>query len=164
MPELLLICQANICRSPLAEGVVKKLIQEGDFQEGWTTGSAGTWALEGRPAHPYTLALLKEAGIDLNGHRSREVTEKILAEADLVLTMEAGQAEALRAEFPEQAGKVYMLSELAGLRRDVEDPVGGTRGEFEQTAEVIEGYLRGSEAVMLEMMEGRRTGDGGREN
>ena len=145
MPELLLICRANLCRSPLAEGVVKLLLQEGEFQGNWTTASAGTWAPEGREAHPHTLALLKEKGIDLSGHRSREVTGKILAAADLVLTMEAGQAEALRAEFPEHQGKVHQLSELAGVRRDIPDPVGGTVEDFRETFALIESFLKGRE-------------------
>ena len=91
MPQILFICQANICRSPLGEGVVIQLLREGEFQGDWTTASAGTWAPAGRGAHPHTLTILKERGIDLSGHRSREVDREDLAAADLVLVMEAGQ-------------------------------------------------------------------------
>jgi protein-tyrosine phosphatase len=152
MPDLLFICRANICRSPLAEGVVKKLILEGAFEDDWITGSAGTWAAAGRATHPHTLALLKEAGIDLSRHHSREVTAELIEEAKLVLTMESGQAEALRVEFPQAVGKIYMLSELQGIQKDLEDPVGGTREDFQETMDLIEGYLRGAEQKMREMM------------
>ena len=145
MPRILFLCQANICRSPLAEGVVKVLVREGDFQEDWTTASAGTWASPGRKAHPHTLTLLKETEIDLSGHRSQEVTGEILAAADLVLTMEAGQAEALRTEFPDQRSKIHLLSELAGIQRDIPDPVGGTVEDFRQTFALIESFLKGRE-------------------
>jgi protein-tyrosine-phosphatase len=152
MPDLLFICRANICRSPLAEGVVKKLIREGAFREDWTTGSAGTWAAAGQEAHPHTLAILGEQGIDLSEHRSREVTAEMIAAADIALTMEGGQAEALRAEFPEAADKVYLLSELGGKGWDLVDPVGGTEEDFRETMREIEGYLEGREDVLLKML------------
>ena len=87
----------------------------------------------------------------MDGHRSREVSEEMLARADLVLAMESGQAEALRAEFLEQADKVHMLSELKGERRDVEDPVGGSEADFRETVELIEYYINGSEQRLKEL-------------
>lgn len=132
---------------------MQKLIREGAFKEDWTTGSAGTWAAAGRAAHPHTLAILGEQGIDLSEHRSREVTAEMIAAADLTLTMEAGQAEALRAEFPEAADKVHLLSELGGKQWDLVDPVGGTKEDFRETMDLMEGYLRGREDVLLRLIE-----------
>jgi protein-tyrosine phosphatase len=68
---------------------------------------------------------MKTMGLDTSGHRSRRVTGEMMADFDLILTMEAGHKEALLVEFPELAGRIYMLSEMVGDRRDIADPIGG---------------------------------------
>jgi protein-tyrosine phosphatase len=71
------------------------------------------------------VGILRRNGIDISDHRSTMVKEDLLRKADLILTMEIGHAEALRLEFPDQAGKVFMLSEMTGKRFDIADPYGG---------------------------------------
>jgi protein-tyrosine-phosphatase len=68
-----------------------------------------------------------------------------LREADLILTMEVGHAEALRAEFPREAHKVYMLTEMIGQTYNIADPYGGPLEDYERMvdslAEVIDAGL-----------------------
>lgn len=150
MPRILLICTANVCRSPLAQGLLKKKLADQGMGEEWVVSSAGSWTEGGVPVDPLVRDILAERGIKAGEWRSREVTEEMLAEADLVLTMEAGHQEALQVEFPEQADKVYMLSELEGERVNVIDPVGDDDGKYHEVLGVIEGYLEGS----IERMKG----------
>lgn len=124
MPHILFVCTANICRSPVAEGLLRQRLQE-DGLYGWTVSSAGTWAQQRRAAASTSIELLAERGIDISNHRAREVTAELLAAADLILCMEAGHAEALRVEFPEAAERIYLLSEMAGDKQNVDDPYGG---------------------------------------
>jgi protein-tyrosine-phosphatase len=124
MPHILFICTANICRSPAAEGLLRKRLQEDGLYD-WRVSSAGTWAQLRRGAASASITLMAGRGIDISSHRAREVTAELLADADLILCMEAGHAEALRVEFPEAADRTYLLSEMAGGDDNVEDPYGG---------------------------------------
>ena len=97
MPHVLFICTANICRSPVAEGVLRRSLAERELTD-WTVSSAGTWAMVARRASTNSIEVMAQRGVDINSHRARMVDEEILAEADLVLCMETGHVEALRAE------------------------------------------------------------------
>lgn len=110
--------------------------------DGWTVGSAGTWVRQERGASRNSVLVLKQRGIDIEDHVAQGVTAEMIDEADLVLCMEAGHAEALRVEFREEAaGKVYMLSQMVGRRHDVADPYGQDLAQYERMADEVEGLL-----------------------
>jgi len=136
MPSILFVCTANICRSPLAMVLFREKV--GLDVDNWRVESAGTWAYDGSPAAEMVRQVLSERGLDISDHRSRMVTKELLSNFDLILTMEQGHMEALKAEFPDLANRVYMLSEVIGQRFDITDPIGGIQYEFEQTAREFE--------------------------
>ena len=138
MTSVLLVCTANICRSPMAEALLRRKLAEEDVPGEWQIGSAGAWAMEGLPASKYGIEVMGERGLDTRRHRSREVNTALMAETDLVLTMTAGHAEALRAEFPLQAHKVFCLTEMAGRPYDVQDPYGSSLADYRHTANELE--------------------------
>jgi len=88
MHSVLLVCTANICRSPMAEALLRARL--GEAAADWRIESAGTWALEGEGAAPRAIKVLKARGIDLSQHRSRVVDASLLNRARLVLVMEKG--------------------------------------------------------------------------
>ena len=140
MAHILFVCTANICRSPVAEGLLREQLRQKGL-ESWQVSSAGTWARFQRNAARHSIDILGEHGIDIRRHQAREVTGKILQEADLILCMETGHAEALRAEFPEAADRIYLLSEMAGDAYSIEDPYGGPRSEFERMVNELSDLL-----------------------
>jgi protein-tyrosine phosphatase len=123
MPHILIVCTANICRSPVAEVILREHLQERGLEQ-WTVSSAGTWAEIERGAAHYSKQLMADRGYDLSGHRARMLDETLLERADLVLCMESGHVEAIKTEFATQAKKVYLLSEMAGRNYNIPDPYG----------------------------------------
>jgi protein-tyrosine-phosphatase len=140
MPKILIVCTANICRSPVAEALLRERLaaQEPDA---WQISSAGTWASDGQPAARYSIELMDEQEIDISGHRSRPVSKALLREADLVLTMEEGHAEALKVEFPRHTGKIFLLTEMSDRHYSVPDPYGGPKSEYERMVREISGLI-----------------------
>ena len=139
MPSVLFICTGNIHRSPMAEALLKA--KTATAKEQWIIESAGTWAPKGEPASQEVQVVLGKAGLDVSAHRSRRVNRRILHGFNLILTMEANHKEALQVEFPELAGRIYMLSEMVGMKRDIDDPIGGPLVDFVDTAREIDRYL-----------------------
>jgi protein-tyrosine-phosphatase len=123
MPRILVVCTANICRSPVAEVLLRDRLRQRN-SDSWGVESVGTWAHVKRGASQYSIQLMAEQGLDLTSHQARMIDETALQQADLVLCMEAGHCEALRAEFPAHAAKIYMLSEMVNQRFNIQDPYG----------------------------------------
>lgn len=136
MPHILFVCTANICRSPVAEAVLRSRLQ-GRGMAGWTVGSAGTWAVQERNAAQNSVRVLAERGIDISDHRSRIVSREILDEADLILCMESGHVEALQAEFLEAAPRIHLLSEMADENFSISDPYRGPLEEYQRMAATV---------------------------
>jgi protein-tyrosine phosphatase len=85
---------------------------------------------------------MSKRGLDLGDHRSRNVDERLMEKADLVLVMTRNHVEALSAAFPELAHKVHLLSHMIGETYDISDPYGGSPAEYSRTARELEGLIR----------------------
>lgn len=131
MANILIVCTANVCRSPVAEALLRDRLNKHGLED-WHVGSAGTWATMGQPASYYSVEILSEEGLDIAGHSSRAIDGQIIEESDLVLCMELGHVEALKAEFPQHASRIYALSEMIGELYSVHDPIGGPRPAYEK--------------------------------
>ncbi len=142
MAHILIICTANICRSPVAEGLLRDRLAERGLTD-WTVSSAGTWAVQKRGASQNSIIVSKDYGLDISDHVARMVEEAYLREADLVLCMEVGHAEALRAEFPAEAHKVFMLTEMSGRAYSVYDPFGEPLISYQRMAAELAGLIDG---------------------
>jgi len=151
IPSVLFICTANICRSPMAEGLFRALIRE-EFndQMPWRIESAGTWTRNGLSAAPYSIQAMAERGIDISNHQTRTIEEINLEEFDLILTMESGHKEAIQVEFPEARDRVFMLSELIKQKTPIFDPVGLPIEVFRKTADHIDQILCDGFPVILQ--------------
>ncbi len=152
MRSVLFVCTANICRSPMAAALLRARLQkeQPDWQD-WRVDSAGTWALDGDMAAKNSRQVMTERGLDITNHRARTVTEAMLREYDLILTMEPGQKEALQIEFPAVAGRVFLLDEMGGGAVAVADPYGGSLAEYRKAAETMDQMLARGMARILEL-------------
>ncbi|MEE8523835.1 MAG: protein tyrosine phosphatase, partial [Thermoanaerobaculia bacterium] len=88
MPEVLVVCTANICRSPVVEAILRSRLEEKHLRRprkrDWRVVSAGTVAFPGYPAAEHSAAVMADLGFDLGGHRSQPTDERRMAAADLV--------------------------------------------------------------------------------
>jgi len=125
----------------MAEVMLRRKLESEEVPGEWQVSSAGTWATDGIGASEMGVAVMRERGLDTSGHLSRAVTAEMLAEADLILTMTSGHAEALRVEFPEARARIRLLSEMGGPRYDIRDPYGGTLQQYRQTAGELEALI-----------------------
>ena len=139
MHSVLFVCAANICRSPMAMGLLQWKVNHD--KENWLIKSAGVWALENQTAARHTQKLLSERGVDLSNHHSRLVNFDLVEDFNLILVMERNQKEALKTAFPNQASKIYLLSEMVSESFEIVDPVGGSLVDFRVTAQEIEDIL-----------------------
>lgn len=132
MPAILVLCRANQFRSPLVEYALRSQLDS----TLWQVSSAGMWAQEGFPA---TRRLEAWSGLpEIAAHRSRALKAEMLDRADLVLVMERGQREALALEFPDAAGRVFLLSEMsARLAYDIPDPALGDEDPQKLVDEIL---------------------------
>lgn len=111
MKHILFVCTGNTCRSPMAEAVLRHLAEE-EGRDDIVVESAGLAAWPGAPASDYAIQALAEAGIDLRGHRARQLTREMVERAHLVLTMTWDQKEAVLKLVPQAEGKVFTLKEM----------------------------------------------------
>jgi protein-tyrosine phosphatase len=86
---------------------------------------------------------MEKEGIDFSDHRARSVNQNLLQAFELILTMESGQKESMRMEFPESSDKIFLLSEMVNQKQDVENAYGGVFTEYEHAVDEIEEYLLG---------------------
>lgn len=124
----------------MAMALCRHLLRE-ETTENWQITSAGTWARDGKPAMPYTIAAMQEWGLDLRAHRARSVDAGLLAAQELILVMEANHREALAAEFPNLADRIHLLAAMAGPAFDIRDPVSGTLDDYRMTAQQLHTLL-----------------------
>jgi protein-tyrosine phosphatase len=150
MPHILVICTANICRSPVVEALLRQRVAARQLN-GWTVSSAGTWAENGYRASTNSALLMAEEGMDISDHRSEMVTADSIAAADLVLCMETGHAEALRAEFPQHAHRIFLLSEMAGKRYSVADPYGRPLDAYRLMVREVSGLIDNGWSRIVEL-------------
>lgn len=111
MRKILFVCTANICRSPMAAGIFDALA--GDMRLDLRSESAGVAALVGEPAAPHAVRAVDEMGIDIRGHRARQVDRAMVQAADLVLAMTSQHAQTLQRNFPEFRKKIQTLPECS---------------------------------------------------
>lgn len=112
--NILVVCVGNICRSPMAEALLKQRFPEKHID------SAGVGALVGHSADPASIQIMQEQNVDLTNHVAKQIDEKLAQKADLIFTMSDSQNKWIEDRFPFCRGKTFKLGHWNG--NDIADP------------------------------------------
>lgn len=156
--SVLFVCTANICRSPLAEAVLRKYLRSADVVA--HVDSAGTHDyFERMPPYPLAVATAKRRGYDLTALVARRIRPSDFRKFDLIVAMDRANVAALREMAPHYRHKVRLLMDYAtvfGLR-DVPDPYGEGVAYFERCLDLIEKGCRSLAREIVAQAELTRT-------
>ncbi|WP_296406066.1 low molecular weight protein-tyrosine-phosphatase [Psychrobacter sp.] len=112
--NILVVCVGNICRSPMAEALLKQHFPNKHID------SAGVGALVGHGADPASIKIMQEQNIDITDHVAKQIDEKLAQKADLIFTMSDSQNKWIEERFPFCRGKTFKLGHWSG--KDIADP------------------------------------------
>ena len=126
MKNILTVCTGNICRSPVAEAMLKNRLP------GRKVWSAGLHAVVGHGADATARQIAEQFNLDLSAHRAQQIAGWMCSHADLVLVMELSHQQELEKRYPTSRGKIHCLGEFGPQGPfDIADPYRQSRAAFE---------------------------------
>jgi protein-tyrosine phosphatase len=138
LKTILIVCTANICRSPMAAGILEQRLASRGLSDQVRVVSAGVYAEPGSAASKEAIITLRQRSVDIAAHRSQQLTPDLLDGADLVLVMQEGHRRSIFYFGAQYLAKVYLLTEMSGKHDDVADPFGGPIEGYVMTANRLE--------------------------
>ena len=112
--NILVVCVGNICRSPMAEALLKQRFPNKNVD------SAGVGALVGHSADPAALEIMAKQEIDITNHVAKQIDESLAKTADIIFTMSDGQTKWIEERWPFCRGKTFKLGHWQD--KDIADP------------------------------------------
>jgi glycine hydroxymethyltransferase len=158
MKTVLFVCTGNVCRSPMAEGIFRRVVQG---RGAYRVASAGLGAMDGQPPSAHAVEAVRELGIDISNLRSRMLTPELVQQADYIFGMTHNHVDTVMLLYPQAAEKTFLLREfdetLDTFEKDISDPIGGSYDIYLNCRDQIEQGI----ASLLRFVEQTDGGAGG---
>lgn len=151
MKHILVVCTGNICRSPMAVGLLRDRLHSAGYDD-VVVESAGIYGLHESPATPYARQVMRDRHIDISDHRSRQLTKEMVQHADIILVMEQYHRWFISSQAKEHKDKLMMMSQLVGKKYNIRDPYRGSRREYEYIAAELEEIVDAGLPLLLEKL------------
>lgn len=139
MKTILIVCTGNVCRSPMAEGLLRHAV---GGRNDYRVISAGVGATDGQPPSPHAIRACRELGIDISHQRSRMLTAELVREADYIFGMTHSHVDAINLLYPHVVEKTFLLREfdetLDIFEKDISDPIGQSLDTYLDCRDQIE--------------------------
>ena len=139
-----MVCTGNICRSPMAEGLLRHYLPK-DLKERINVSSAGIHALDGNHAEPLAVRAVAKLGIDIGEHRARLLTRAIANSADLILGMERNHLSPIKSALRWRKPKPRLITEFnpQAVDKDIWDPYGRPFEAYETCLQTLRPCIKG---------------------
>lgn len=139
MKNVIFVCTGNICRSPMAEGLLR---HRAPASMSLSVSSAGLAAGQNMPPSQNSITAMRELGIDISQQRSRNLDAGSVEAADFLLVMTYGHLDAILMLYPEAAEKTFLVRHfmlnLKPLERDISDPIGQSLDVYRRCRDEID--------------------------
>jgi protein-tyrosine-phosphatase len=138
--QILFVCTGNICRSPMAEVILRARLGE---KSGWKVASAGVAAINGEPASEEAVEVCRELHLDLRKHGSQPVTRELLEQSRWVVVMTRMHQEILARRFPEFHARIRTLKSFGFSKdfEDIPDPIGSSHDVYRTVRDAIDSAI-----------------------
>ncbi|PAB58309.1 low molecular weight protein arginine phosphatase [Anaeromicrobium sediminis] len=147
--NILFVCTGNTCRSPMAEALMKKLIEKHNLNI--NIYSAGIFTMDGLSPSENSILAMDEIGINIRDYKSNTITRELINNSDLILTMTENHKQKILQIIPKISNKIYTLKEYGKVNGDINilDPYGqnvhvykACRDEINRLLEIIINELK----------------------
>ena len=128
--NILVVCIGNICRSPMAEYLLKQAYPDR------LVHSAGISGLTGHPADEKAKQCMQRLGIDIRSHSARKLNTELIKQADLILVMSQNQQKHIEQQWPFAKGKTFRLGHWQS--KNIADPYQHDQNVFDETCQLIQ--------------------------
>jgi protein-tyrosine-phosphatase len=154
--QVLFVCSGNTCRSPIAEGLLNVKLPP-HLQSEVKAVSCGTLGLENQPATPNALTVAREKGATLSTHFSLGLTEKLIADSNIIFCMAEEHRRYILHHFPAYRDNVFLLRDFGAKEKlddpDIFDPIGSSIGIYRECCRIIDTELNRILPYLVDLIE-----------